>query len=68
MKHTFRKLTTLAVLTTATIHLLNKTINYKYQTPNYLYEQDNYYYEYRFGKVRYSKQGKGKPILLIHSP
>jgi len=67
MKHKFRTLTTLAILTTATIHFLNRTTNFKYQNSNYLYEDDAFYYEYRFGKVRYTKKGNGNPVLLIHS-
>lgn len=32
-----------------------------------LYEYNSYYYEWKFGKIHYTIQGNGKPVLCIHS-
>ena len=31
-----------------------------------LYSKNSNYYQWRFGKIFYTKQGKGQPLLLIH--
>jgi pimeloyl-ACP methyl ester carboxylesterase len=33
---------------------------------NKLYSYNSHYYQWRFGKIFYTQQGKGQPILLIH--
>lgn len=48
------------------IHLINKVIYLSATLDNLLNNPSETYYEWRFGKIYYTKQGKGKPILLIH--
>jgi pimeloyl-ACP methyl ester carboxylesterase len=67
MKHKLRTIATLFVASTTTIHFINKVTTSKFDQKQILKNDEDKYYEYRFGKVRYSKKGSGKPILLIHS-
>lgn len=66
MKHKIKTLATLAALSTAAIHIINKTTENKYNQKDIIKTSDDQYYEYRFGKIRYTKEGEGNPILLIH--
>lgn len=60
---TFLLLTT---VTTVSLHILNR-VQYSLSTKNNLLsEEDGFYYEWRFGKIFYTKNGKGTPVLLIH--
>ncbi|MDD3415639.1 MAG: alpha/beta fold hydrolase [Lachnospiraceae bacterium] len=64
-----KKFTTIALLgtaTAATIHIINKAIEYSATLYNYLAQPEGNYYDWRFGKIFYTKQGEGSPILLIH--
>lgn len=64
-----KKFTTIALLGTSTgfaIHFINKAIEYSATLYNYLAKPDGNYYDWRFGKIFYTKQGTGTPILLIH--
>lgn len=56
----------LAVLSTVTIHLINKFIFLSATSNNLLSEPTGNYYEWRFGKIYYTKKGNGSPLLLIH--
>lgn len=63
------KLVTAAVLSTitvGTIYTINKTISLVANTQAALSNPHGLRYEWRFGNVFYTKQGDGKPILLIH--
>jgi pimeloyl-ACP methyl ester carboxylesterase len=64
-KHTKKLLAFLTSLFTIT--LINKIIFITSTIKNSLYSSNSYYYEWKFGKLFYTIQGKGKPILLIHS-
>lgn len=66
MKHKFKTIATLLIASTATIHLMNKATEKKYNHTDILKNDKDEYYQFRFGKVRYTKTGSGKPILLIH--
>lgn len=56
----------LAALATTTIHVINR-IEYSHATiKSTLASTNNKYYEWRFGKIRYTKEGSGSPILLLH--
>ncbi|GMQ63859.1 alpha/beta fold hydrolase [Vallitalea maricola] len=50
-----------------TISLINKIIFITSTIRNNLFSCNSYYYGWKFGKLFYTVQGKGKPILLIHS-
>ena len=56
------------LLTTATVtlHLINKYIQINAEQNKSLDYIPDLYYNWKFGEISYTKQGKGKPILLIH--
>ena len=56
----------LTVLATFIIHIINKLIYFMSTIDNLLGRKEGLYYEWRFGKIFYTKEGTGKPILLIH--
>lgn len=56
----------LAGLTAASIYGINKTINIVANTKSTLANPNGLKYEWRFGNIFYTKQGSGKPVLLIH--
>lgn len=56
----------LAGTSTLTIHLINKFIYFSATLDNLLSNPSGSYYEWKFGKIYYTKLGKGKPILLVH--
>lgn len=57
----------LAILAITTINIcINKLIFYFSSKHEKLYLSNSNYFEWRFGKVFYTKNGQGTPILLIH--
>lgn len=65
-KKTLTTIAALAGLTTVTLHIINK-VQFKLSTKEeLLLNSKNQYYEWRFGKIKYTKKGKGAPLLLIH--
>ena len=69
MKDTKHKILTLAALTTiaaGVIHLTNRVIVASSQLKEMLDFSNHNYYNWRFGKIYYTKKGKGSPLLLIH--
>lgn len=66
MKHRPKTILALTAVTTVSLHIINR-IQYSLSTKNnYLSDTENLYYEWRFGKIRYTRKGKGTPVLLIH--
>lgn len=64
-----KKLTTCAVIGAITggiIHVVNRLVYYISTMDNLLEEKEEKYYDWRFGRIFYTKQGSGSPILLIH--
>ncbi|MDD3361334.1 MAG: alpha/beta fold hydrolase [Hespellia sp.] len=59
-------LTMLTAATTGAIYVLNKARELADTAESIFSGIDGEYYNWRFGKVFYTKQGSGKPILLIH--
>ncbi|MDD3402429.1 MAG: alpha/beta fold hydrolase [Hespellia sp.] len=59
-------LTMLATATTGAIYIINKFRNLADTVEDIFSHIDGEYYNWRFGKIFYTKQGSGKPILLIH--
>lgn len=49
-----------------TMHIANRLCTYIATADNTLEKKDHEVYEWRFGKIAYTKQGKGSPLLLIH--
>lgn len=66
MKHRSKTILALTAVTTVSLHIINR-IQYSLSTKNnYLSDTESLYYEWRFGKIHYTKKGKGTPVLLIH--
>ena len=69
MKDSKHKLLTLAALTTiaaGVVHVANRVIVASSQLKEMLDFSNHNYYHWRFGKIYYTKKGKGSPLLLIH--
>ena len=70
MKDTKHKILTLAALTTiaaGVIHLTNRVIVASSQLKEMLDFSNHNYYNWRFGKIYYTKKGKGSPERLSRS-
>ncbi len=66
MNHKAKTLLLLTTVTTVSLHIINR-IQYSISTKNnFLSDSESLEYEWRFGKIHYTKKGKGTPILLIH--
>lgn len=64
-----KKLTTCTVLAGSTVgimHVVNRLVYYISTIDNLLFNKDEKYYDWRFGRIFYTKQGSGSPILLVH--
>lgn len=64
-----KKLITLASiggLSLTVIHFINKFISYSSTLDDLLSEDEEKTYNWRFGDIFYTKEGEGKPLLLIH--
>lgn len=59
-------LSALAGLTTASIYGINKTINVVANAKSTLADSNGLIYKWRFGNIFYTKQGSGRPVLLVH--
>lgn len=57
----------LTACTTGAMYLINKVIFSLSVLDDHLGKTAGNYYEWRFGKVFYTKQGNGKPLLLVHN-
>ncbi len=66
MKKNIRNLFILTTLTTASIYAINKFINISSTVKNLLKTDHGHFYDWKYGKIFYSKSGKGSPVLLIH--
>lgn len=68
MKNKNKLLTFAALFTSATfiVHIINKAIPASASLKEILDNSQTNTYNWRFGKIHYSKKGKGSPILLIH--
>lgn len=65
-KHKLITIAALAAATTATLHFINKLIDTTAQLKEMLDTSNKHFFEWRFGRIYYTKKGKGSPILLIH--
>lgn len=64
-----KKLTTCTILAGSSVgimHVVNRLVYYISTIDNLLFNKDEKYYDWRFGRIFYTKQGSGSPILLIH--
>ncbi|TCK86782.1 pimeloyl-ACP methyl ester carboxylesterase [Natranaerovirga hydrolytica] len=60
------KFIVLSLLSIIFIYIINKLIFTFSTIKNNLYSYNAQYFQWRFGKIFYTKQGKGQPLLLIH--
>lgn len=58
--------TILAGTTSIGIHLINKAVYISATIDHLLKPVSDTYYEWKFGKMFYTKQGEGSPVLLVH--
>lgn len=58
--------TLLGSLTMFATYLLNKLTFTIACMKGVLYSKNGSYYQWRFGRIFYTKQGKGSPVLLVH--
>ncbi len=58
--------TVLAGAASVGIHLINKAIYVSATIDHLLKPKTESYYDWKFGKIFYTKQGQGDPVLLIH--
>jgi pimeloyl-ACP methyl ester carboxylesterase len=67
-KHKHKLITTAILFTLASgiIHIINKLIFASATMKEMLRGPSRKYYDWRFGRIYYTKQGKGTPLLLIH--
>ena len=69
MKKNGHRLLTLAALVgtaAGVIHIANRFIDATSQLKDMLEQPHSKTYDWRFGKIFYTKQGHGTPVLLIH--
>lgn len=53
-------------LSAGVMHIVNRVVYYISTMDNILFNKNEQYYNWRFGRIFYTKQGNGSPILLIH--
>lgn len=64
-----RKLLTAAALTAsfvAGVHIVNKAVFFCSTMKERLKGTSDTFYDWRFGRIYYTKEGNGKPLLLVH--
>lgn len=66
MKKHVRNFLILTTLTTATIYAINKIISVTSIMKNLLKTDHGHFFNWKYGKIYYTKTGKGSPVLLIH--
>lgn len=58
----------MAALTAGAIYGINRLVFFVSTMKDILVSKEKSYYSWRFGNMYYSKQGEGRPVLLIHNP
>lgn len=66
MKKHIRNFIILTTLTTVSIYFINRMISVSSVAKNLLRTDRGKFYNWKYGKVFYTKSGKGSPVLLIH--
>lgn len=67
MKKQINKAIILGGLVTASLHCLNQLFTSIGTSRKIIETKNDLFYDWRFGKIRYTKQGNGTPVLLIHN-
>ncbi len=65
-KRRMHKIILLSGLTLASISIANKLTFLSATSRNMLSNDNDQYFNWRFGRIFYTKEGKGNPVLLIH--
>ncbi|MCP1103114.1 pimeloyl-ACP methyl ester carboxylesterase [Aequitasia blattaphilus] len=65
-KKKFACLVSFTGMTIGAIHITNRVLSYNATKMNYLRRTSGDFFNWKFGRVFFRKQGRGKPILLIH--
>lgn len=66
MKKHIRNFLLLTTLTTITIYAINKAISITSTMKNLLKTEHGRFYDWKYGKIFFTKTGKGSPVLLLH--
>lgn len=66
MKKHIRNFLILTACTTATMHIINHIINVSSTLKNLLKTEHGRFFDWKYGKIFYTKTGKGSPVVLIH--
>lgn len=66
MKKNFRRVIGLAGACAVTLHVVNKIIEEQAVSKNILSTLEGHEFNWKYGRIFYTKQGKGSPILLVH--
>ncbi|MCI8485366.1 MAG: alpha/beta hydrolase [Lachnospiraceae bacterium] len=66
MKKHIRNFLLLSTLTSISIYIINKAISISSNAKNFLKTEKGNFFSWRYGNIFYTKQGKGKPLFLIH--
>lgn len=69
MKKKVHRLLTISILTSMTgagIFAVNKLINASAVLRNALHNKSQYFYDWKFGRIHYTVEGSGSPLLLLH--
>ena len=65
-KKKFTLAVAIAALSVFLLHVLNQIIFLTSTVKEALFSKNGNYYTWRFGKIFYTKQGQGSPLLLVH--
>ncbi|MFI3171567.1 MAG: alpha/beta fold hydrolase [Eubacteriales bacterium] len=65
-KNRFATILALAGTTTLVLHIINRVITLTSTLDNNLNTNRGTFYNWRFGKIYYTSEGSGSPVLLIH--
>lgn len=65
-KHSWKFYAAMTACTIAAMHIINRIIFTLSGEQNLLFSHNGHTYSWRLGDIFYTKQGQGKPVLLIH--
>ncbi len=67
MKKIFKNVLALSTISIAGIHVANCIIEDSSTNKKILTTRNGHYYNWKYGKIFYTKEGKGSPVLLLHN-
>lgn len=66
MKKHVRNFLIFTTLATISMHIYNRIISFTSKLKNLLKTDQGQFYEWKYGRIFYTKSGRGAPILLVH--